>query len=279
MPAKYRVCIIAPPGYIHSSCFLEVAWLLAASISELGFECDAKLNEPDKERVNILLGGHLLTSTGSLKGIRYIPYQLEQLSSNEGAWNDNLNLLLSQATEVWDYSVENIAFLATKGISAKHVPVGYHRVLERIPDIQPKEADVLFYGSLGGRRKPLLDKLAASGSLKVKAIFGVYGQERDAWISRSKIVLNIHYYDVKIFEAVRISYLINNRIFVLSEESAINPYPGVTIPMAPYDGIEDAIRMYLADDHLRDKIRQENYESFKEKYPMIKMLENVLRIN
>jgi hypothetical protein len=276
MPAKYRVCIIAPPGYIHSSCFLEVAWLLAASFSELGLECDAKLNEPDATRTNIILGGHLLTSTESLKGIRYVPYQLEQLSSNEGAWNENLRLLLKNASEVWDYSMENIAFLATKGITAKHVPVGYHKVLERIPDTQPKEADVLFYGSLGGRRKPLLDKLAAAGDCRVKAVFGVYGQERDAWISRSKIVLNIHYYDVKIFEAVRISYLINNRVFVLSEESAINPYPGVTIPMAPYNGIEDAVRTYLADEGLRDRIRMENYECFKEKYPMGKLVAHVL---
>ena len=36
---------------------------------------------------------------------------------------------------------------------------------------------------------------------------GVYGAERDAWIVRSKVVLNIHYYMPASLEAPRLGYL------------------------------------------------------------------------
>ena len=118
--------------------------------------------------------------------------------------------------------------------------------------------------------------MTAHADLRVKALFGVYGKERDAWIAQSKIVLNVHYYNVKIFEAVRISYLLNNRVIVLSEESGINPYQGVAIPMTSYENIEAEIRRYLSDDGLRDRTRIENYEQFKAGYSMRDLLGKVI---
>ena len=38
-------------------------------------------------------------------------------------------------------------------------------------------------------------------------------------IARAKIVLNVHHYPTKIFEIVRVSYLLANKKFVLSETS------------------------------------------------------------
>ena len=61
-----------------------------------------------------------------------------------------------------------------------------------------------------------MDKLDASG-LKVKILFGVYGNERDVWIGRSKLVLNHHFYNSEIFEIVRVFYLMTNSIAVVAE--------------------------------------------------------------
>jgi hypothetical protein len=276
MPEAYRVVIIMPQGYIHSSCFLETAILIKASCDSLGIDCDVKLNEMSKDRINIILGGHLITYADSLKAYRYIPYQLEQLSSNEGAWSQNLQSILGNAYEVWDYSIENISFLKGRGIAARHLPVGYHPALERIPRSQPEDIDVLFYGSVGGRRKSILDTLAATPGIAFKLLFGAYGEQRDAVIGRSKIILNIHYYPVKIFEAVRISYLINNRCFVLSEESPINPYPGVDVCMTSYERILDRIQYYLSAPAERDRIRQSVYQQFKQLYPMPALLAKII---
>ena len=44
-------------------------------------------------------------------------------------------------------------------------------------------------------------------NIKIKCLFGVYGKERDDWISKSKLVLNMHMYDSKIFEIIRVFYL------------------------------------------------------------------------
>jgi hypothetical protein len=51
----------------------------------------------------------------------------------------------------------------------------------------------------------------------VHSVFGVYGRPRDDLIARSKLVLNLHYYDSQIFEIVRVFYLISNAIPTIGE--------------------------------------------------------------
>jgi hypothetical protein len=276
MAENYRVCIIMPKGYAHSSAFIEIAHLLVSSLTSLGLSCDIKLNDLAPDRINVLLGFHLLNYNDGLRQYRYIPYQLEQLSEKEGAYSENVRLLLSHATEVWDYSLENIAFLGSRGIRAKHLPVGYHQDLDRIPDSADREFDVLFYGSIGGRRKPVLDRICANPRLKVKLLFGAYGRQRDEYIARSKIVLNVHYYETKIFEAVRISYLLNNRCFVLSEESAANPYAEVDIPLVPYGDLEKMCEYYVQHAEERNLMRLKAHGQFSGGYPMVELVRQVV---
>ena len=273
---RYRVCIIMPQGYIHSSAFVEVAFLLKASFGGLGFDCDLKINELAEDRTNILLGSHLISFSEDLRRYEYIPYQLEQLSANEGLYNQNVKSILASAKTVWDYSAENIAFLQSQGIAARHLPVGYHPALEQIPQAPDKDVDVLFYGSTGGRRKPILDILDGRSDVRTKSLFGVYGRDRDLWIGRSKIILNIHYYAVKIFEAVRVAYLLNNRCFVLSEESAINPYPGISVTTSPYENLVESCVEFSRSDSKRESLASQTYEQFRTLYPMTSLLGSIL---
>ena len=78
---------------------------------------------------------------------------------------------------------------------------------------------MLFVGSLNDRRRQVLDALEAQGA-RVERLFGVYGAERDAQLARAKICLNLHFYEAKVFEVVRVSYLLANRRFVVSERGA-----------------------------------------------------------
>ena len=55
MKDRYRVVIIVPSGYKHSLCFTEVAFLIRNSLSDLGRECDIAINDPAKDRTNIIL--------------------------------------------------------------------------------------------------------------------------------------------------------------------------------------------------------------------------------
>ena len=118
---------------------------------------------------------------------------------------------------VWDYSPKNIEQLARWGIpNAQLCEIGFVPELMRIPE-RPQDIDVLFYGSLNGRRRKVLNQLSDQGA-KVKVLQGLYGPQRDVWIARSKIVLNIHYYEAKVLEIVRLSYLLSNGRFVISEK-------------------------------------------------------------
>jgi hypothetical protein len=104
----------------------------------------------------------------------------------------------------------------------------------------------------------------------------VYGEKRDKWISRSRLILNFHHYSQQIFEAVRISYLLNNRCFVLSETSVNYPYSGVELPLVPYDQLTASCARFLKDPGQMEKIGNESYEAFKKNFPMTELIQKVI---
>jgi hypothetical protein len=276
MPQRFRACIIVPAGYPHAHAFVEMAMLLKHSLQDLGHHCDISCNTLATDAANILLGYHLLRYYDSLQQYRYIPWQLEQLSASEGAYSANVQALLEHAESVWDYSTDNIDFLRQRGIAALLIPPGYHEKLEQIVPQPTRDIDVLFFGSCGGRRKPVLDSLTSTQELRTEILFGVYGAERDSWIARSKIVLNIHYYALRIFEAVRIAYLLNNRCCVVSEESAAYPYPGVDLCRVPYDKLVATCIELAADPAAALELGMRTHAQFKANYRMVDLLRPVV---
>jgi tetratricopeptide (TPR) repeat protein len=168
---------------------------------------------------------------------------------------------------VWDYSLANIAKLRQLGIHhAAHVPVGYIPEMTRIVPQKNPDIDVLFYGCINDRRQQVLDDLSAAG-VKVEALFGIYGQERDAYIARSKIVLNMHFYEAKVFEIVRVSYLLANRAFVISEQGS-NPeeeaYFADGVVFTPYENLVQSCLDYLTQDAERQAIAQRGFEKIQQ---------------
>jgi hypothetical protein len=277
MNRQYRVCLIVPKGYPHASCFVETAMLLKYSITSLGMECDIALNSAAPDRTTIVLGYHLPGAIQLLEGCRYIPYQLEQFSQSQGTWNEQVTAVLRGAVQIWDYSHDNIAFLQQHGLDAKYLPLGYHPCLERITPAPNKDIDVLLYGSSNPRREAVLHDLRSTNDISVKHLFGVYGQERDVWISRSRIILNVHFYETKLFESVRVSYLVNNRCFVLCETSQGYPYEGVRLPFAEYADIASQCRQLLSQKQdVLDTTAYDLYQSLKNNYPMTAILSTVL---
>jgi hypothetical protein len=112
---------------------------------------------------------------------------------------------------VLDYSPRNAA-LSTKitcNVQVYVLRVGYMPALTRITPAPAQDIDVLFYGSINQRRKNIIDGLIAAGR-NIKVLNGVYGQERDAWIARSKVVLNMHFDVSKLHEVIRTAYLLPN---------------------------------------------------------------------
>jgi hypothetical protein len=147
----------------------------------------------------------------------WIIYNCEQIGAGMATSPAYLELLRTH--ETWDYSKENIAQLAKIGITARYCGVGYSPCLTK-PEIinadpAAQDIDVLFYGSLNDRRKLVLQEL--NEKCRVQVAFGVYGAALDRLIARSKIVLNMHFYDTAIHEITRTSYLMANKKCIVSE--------------------------------------------------------------
>ena len=267
---------MAPPGYGGVQVFKELIFLLRSSLQSLGADCIIKANELSEDRVNIVIGYHLLKHGDYLKKQKYIPYQLEQLSTKEGWYSENVRQLLEGAEAIWDYSLQNIQFLQDLGIEARYLPIGYHEDLEIIKHEKEKDIDVLFYGSLNQRRTAIIEKLQCIPGVNMATIYGAFGQERDNCIARAKIVLNMHFYKTAIMESPRISFLLNNACFVVTEESIDDPYCELGIATARYEELVETCRHFLSRPREIELERWRIYNKFKSEFRMQDFIKEVL---
>jgi SAM-dependent methyltransferase len=240
----YSIVTVQPPGYPHSAAFAEVAELLLHGLRRLGHDAVAAA-APAPGRRPIVLGSNLLPGHPLPLPPDAILYNLEQIDPGS-AWITPALLELFRRHEVWDYSARNAARYPALGLATPRVvPLGWVPELERIAPA-PEDVDVLFYGCQNPRRLAILDALRARG-LRVETLFGVYGAERDRFIARSKVVLNVHFFDAKVFEIVRVSYLLGNRRCVVSERGA-DPAEEAEleegVAFAPYEAlVETCVRL------------------------------------
>lgn len=217
---KYAVSIISSPNYQHSEAFREIGETLHYALLEMGYDSILTSQTDIPDHQHIILGSNLLPFYQIKLSPHSILYNLEQIHL-ASPWLQPALVDILRQYPVWDYSQSNIELLSQLGItSVQHVPIGYVPQLTRISQTE-EDIDVLFYGSLNERRWHVIQSLQAHG-VKTEAVFGVYGNERDQLIARSKMVVNIHFYEAKVFEIVRVSYLLANQRFVVSERGC-NP--------------------------------------------------------
>ena len=224
MKQHFTLYIVSPAGYVHSMAFLEVAQGLWGGLRELGYQTSITTDPNELQGRVIVLGANLLDHHG-IPGLSLpqdaVLLNLEQITKGS-PWITDALLKRYSEFRVWDYSKNNVKALYELGCRDVHyVGIGYAKLLSRIRMLpeNDRDIDVLFYGSLNERRSKILKGLQDKG-LKVVHLFGVYGDQRDEVIARSKIVLNIHFYSSKIFEIVRLSYLLSNRAFIVSEHGS-----------------------------------------------------------
>jgi SAM-dependent methyltransferase len=216
--ARYAVTIVQPPGYAHAAAFQEVGETLLHALRALGHDAVLGPDAPEGRRA-IVLGSNLLPGHPLPLPDDAVLYNLEQIEPGS-PWLTPQLLALFRKHPVWDYSERNAARYVELGLPRPQVvPVGWVPELARIRPVPQEDLDVLFYGSLNPRRIAVIEALRAAG-LRVEAPFGVYGEARDRLIARSKVVLNVHYFEAKVFEVVRVSYLLGNRRCVVSERGA-----------------------------------------------------------
>lgn len=270
-----RFAIVTPPELdVHVRAFEEVSEVVHAGMLELGLPCERSVGELLRGCTNIVFGAHLLKPSTSLPPDTIL-FNLEQIVPG-AIWVTQAYLQRLQRHRVWDYSARNVAALRDLGVSrVTHVPLGYAALLERIGP-RSEDIDVLFYGAQNDRRMIPLRRLADRG-MKVVYLQGTYGKERDEFIARASIVLNIHFYEQPRLEVPRCLYLLANGRFVLSEESSDAGETGVAdgIAFAPYGELESACAWYLEHPRERAAIAEAGRRILRTR-PQAKLLERAL---
>lgn len=266
---RFAVAIVSLPGYQHTEAFREIGETLHHALTSIGHDSVLTSRLDLDDRHTIVFGSNLLAAYAIPPPKNAILFNLEQIhyESDESGWLTPELLDLFRRYPVWDYSRTNIERLAALDVPRlTHVPIGYIPELTRITPVT-KDIDVLFYGSTEDRRRrAILDELRARG-LRVHELFGVYGASRDAWIARSKIVINIHMsrYKAQLFQIARVSYLLANRCAVVSERATdLADYRDLEsgIAFAAYEGLVDRCVELVDDERARHELAERGFQAF-----------------
>lgn len=172
------------------------------------------------------------------------------------------HLELLKSREVWDYSRQNLNRFKAHGIDAKLLPIGYSPTYEFDTDCD-KDIDIFFIGSINERRKHILSSLIDRG-LHVCVPYNLFGDELKQLQRRSKVFLNMHYYEDSPLNMVRLAPLWSNGLFALSEHVHNSDYADFEPQMclSSYDDLIDNA-CYWA---LHDKEREEQARFAQEQF-------------
>ncbi len=279
MKLDFNICIVNFP---HSAAWIELAELIFYSLEELGFNVKIQYGKIEENCRNILFGAFLLAAI-FIKKIKNISpntifVNTEQLYLDNNNWWPSNIYEWASSFQTWDYSDRNINVFKTKGINnVKKLEIGYQPQLNRIVSVEKPDIDVLFYDTIKERRKKIIDDLRSLG-LNVHTLFGVYGKKRDSFISRAKIVLNLHHFDSHIFEIVRVFYLLTNRKAVVGEvgiNTAIDLRILECINPSSYDELANTCKRLIENTEERIFLENkalENFSLFPQKIFMEKLL-------
>lgn len=220
MTLRIHLCIMQPPGYIHSQGFLDQARYARYQFHRLGTEVTIGKNRLREDSVNIVFGAHLGFEISLKQRYTCVFFNLEQLGDGGANVSEHyLNLLRS--SPVIDYDERN---LAAYGCSKDSVPIvsfeyaPYLATEQNLP-LQDRPIDLLFFGSVNERRKALFKRIEASGCNVSVFDHPLYGEERDQFIRQAKAVFNCHYYETSRFEQARAFHTLSLGTPVISERT------------------------------------------------------------
>ncbi|GLR12768.1 hypothetical protein GCM10007907_15580 [Chitinimonas prasina] len=282
MTATFNIVLISPAGYRHPAAFAELAQILRQAITDAGYQADITYNQLRHDAINLVYGPHLL-KPNDLPAVPpgTVFFQLEQIDANSPWYQQTLPHLIRHF-EIWDYSSRNLQALAPQLEQAKrylHMPLGGQPQRASTPAVE-QDIDVLFYGSPMPRRDAIIQALQQQG-LVARQYCNIYGPERDALIARAKLVLNLHSYDAKLFEIVRVAHLLAMGAAVVSETSSDQAdYPGIdqAICIVPYEQLVASCIKLVADPAARMQLAQQGQAWLADHPPLPKLLPALQRL-
>lgn len=251
------ILLATPEDYQHWRALDDIADALTFGFRRLGLLAKRVTTPFDAVGLCIVLGAHLGGSyTASELPDDAIIFNTEHHSSRWVQHNPDYKAILA-ARQVWDYGRTNSEFLRSElGANVTFVKIGFVPELRRVDPSGQQPIDVLHYGSVSPRRTKALNVIGQSG-LSIVSGFNVYGDVRDQLIARSKVVVNIHFYEPGVIELPRISYLLANGKAVVTEcadGEIIDPDLRTALCAVPYTELAETCHSLAKNDARRREL-------------------------
>jgi hypothetical protein len=271
---KFNICSIEPQGYPWAHFLDDACRIFCYALETLGYSCSLCSNQIEPDRINIIFGGHLLTTPEQVQSIasscEYIAIQHEILRSDGVNLSGDLQRLqnvyipfLRGAVIVWEGTPCNLEPLQRLGLRSSFFRGGYHPWLHDVHTKRERDIDFLFYGSITSHRKKLLEQLSRRGH-RVIGLFDPRAPQRNDLIGRAKVhVVPTQGPQMKHFAYGRVGYLLNNRGLVVVERSDDQEWMEHCFITATEENWVDVCEQTLLRGD-RDLIREEFADRFRQ---------------
>ncbi len=274
----------------------EIAELLCAGFRAAG--CEAQLlvdqipaEKTEQGKIQIVVTPHeffnlFLRDKLSREKIQHLTNHLFLLSTEqpESEWFDSNLVTAPHARAMLDIHLSGVAAYRACGLRCFHLPLGYHPLLEQshAPAERQRDIDVCVLAAMTDRREEFFasnaDFFAAHnchlrfvpiGFAKTEETRSYLpAQQRNALLQQAKILLNVHYSDLRYFEWHRALIAMANRCCLITETcEGFDPLvPGKHFVMAKPDDLTTCCEYFLKNENERKAIAQAAYDFVREHF-------------
>jgi glycosyltransferase involved in cell wall biosynthesis len=196
----------------------------------------------------------------------------------ESEWFDSNLVVAPHARAMLDIHLSGVAAYRARGLPCFHLPLGYHPLLEQ-SDVSAKskrDLDVCVLAAMIDRREEFIAANAdffAARNCHIRFVPIGFAKteetrsylpipQRNALLQRAKILLNVHYSDLRYFEWHRALIAMANRCCLISETcEGFEPLvPGKHFVMAKADDLTACCEYYLEHEDERKAITAAAYD-------------------
>jgi GT2 family glycosyltransferase len=267
----------------------EIANLLCAGFRAAG--CEAQLlidqipaEKTEEGKISIVITPHeffnlFLREKLPWEKMRRLTNHLFLLGTEqpESEWFDSNLVAAPHARAMLDIHLSGVAAYRARGVRCFHLPLGYDRLLEQTdqPANSERDIEICLLAAMTERREKFVaanaDFFAARnchirfvpiGFAKTEETRSYLpAPQRNALLQRSKILLNVHYSDLRYFEWHRALIAMANRCCLITEScQGFEPLiAGKHFVMAKADDLITCCAYYLSHEEEREAIAEAAY--------------------
>src|SRR5437899_3984564 len=268
----------------------EIAELLCAGFRAAGCEAQLLVDRIPAERtegrkIQIVVTPHeffnlFLSYKLSWEKIQRLTNHLFLLSTEqpESEWFDSNLVAAPHARAMLDIHLSGVAAYRARGLPCLHLPLGYHPLLEQsaVSAKSKRDLDVCVLAAMTDRREEFIAANAgffAARNCHIRFVPIGFAKteetrsylpipQRNALLQRAKILLNVHYSDLRYFEWHRALIAMASRCCLISETcEGFEPLvPGKHFVMAKADDLTTCCEYYLEHEDEREAITAAAYD-------------------